>query len=126
MIILNQSSISKVFLGLLLICLSICTVQSVNQEALEGRMLLSEKDINNKINGENCRAGCLICSSKDMCLLCDLSGFYLSHGYYCKQKKLENCVKTNDGVNCLFCKTKYFLGQFILLSADWGLTIRSI
>lgn len=58
----------------------------------------------------HCRAGCLICSSKDMCLLCDLSLFYLPHGYDCKLAMIENCDKTNDGINCLHCKTGFYLG----------------
>lgn len=60
---------------------------------------------------KHCRAGCLICSTKDMCLLCDLSLFYLPHGYDCKLQVIEKCEITNDGVNCLKCKNGFFLGE---------------
>jgi hypothetical protein len=61
----------------------------------------------------HCRAGCLICSSKDMCLLCDLSLFYLPHGYDCKLNKVENCKKTYDGITCILCDEGYYPGKLI-------------
>lgn len=68
----------------------------------------------------NCRAGCLVCSYKDICLLCNLANFFLQHGYTCKRKLIENCEMTNDGVLCLFCKAGFFLGGFGFCEGNLG------
>ena len=96
-----MSPVSKLLLGLLF-----CA--TLRSTSIESSRKLQESTTTYP---NHCRAGCLICSTKDMCLLCDLSLNYIPHGYDCVRRIIENCDKTTDGETCVQCKTGYFLGN---------------
>lgn len=57
-----------------------------------------------------CGEGCLRCSEKEECELCDLSNFYVLDGAReCVLKEIKNCVKINSSGNCVLCQPHTFL-----------------
>jgi hypothetical protein len=77
------------------------------------RMLQSSDTTFNGAPINNCTAGCMICSTIDICLLCDIQNFYLPSGFTCKKNVIEGCVLTANGVTCLACGPDYYLGKFL-------------
>lgn len=61
------------------------------------------------ITSQNCKAGCLLCSSNgNECLYCDKNEKYYRVGSLCTEKNLENCIDTDNGEKCQICIENYY------------------
>ena len=55
-----------------------------------------------------CQKGCILCKN-DECLICDKQNWYFKVGTICTLKKLDNCLSSDNGEECLRCEPNYYV-----------------
>jgi hypothetical protein len=63
------------------------------------------------LTSQKCNNGCLRCSSKDECQLCDITNNFALNGTACIATQIDNCQRISNSGICLGCNAPYYLNE---------------